>query len=321
MLKALVIGLGQIGMGYDLKHNPNAYVLTHARAFEQHSAFKLIGSVDIDSKKRDLFEQHYQVPTFSDFHTAAQQLQPDVISVAAPTALHIELLNAILNFSKPKAVLCEKPMGLNPMQAGEVENKYAQKDCRLYVNYTRRCDPGAMTVKQYLRSEKIMGPVKGVVWYSKGIFNNGSHFLNLLQYWLGPVKDIAVIRRGRMWEEKDPEPDVELEFEGGIITLLAAREEDFSHYTVELIARNGRLRYDDGGERITWQAAAPDSVFDGYTVLTPHGEEIHSQLHLGQWHVADQMAKHLSGSSEASICSGAEAIDTLEVLSAIRAKI
>ena len=28
-------------------------------------------------------------------------------------------------------------------------------------------------------------PIKGVCWYSKGLLNNGSHFINLLEFWLG----------------------------------------------------------------------------------------------------------------------------------------
>ena len=45
MLSALVLGLGKIGMGYDLGLDPNVYALTHARAFQQHPDFQLAGGL------------------------------------------------------------------------------------------------------------------------------------------------------------------------------------------------------------------------------------------------------------------------------------
>src|SRR2546428_243397 len=81
-----------------------------------------------------------------------------------------------------------------------------------------------------LLSGEIALPVKGVVWYSKGLFNNGSHFINLLQDWLGDVREVRVIESGRWWGGLDPEPDLLVSFAHGSVCVLAAREEHFSHY-------------------------------------------------------------------------------------------
>ena len=48
----LIVGLGQIGMGYDLHHDVNNQIYTHARAFSQHPDFYLIGAVDSEKKKK-----------------------------------------------------------------------------------------------------------------------------------------------------------------------------------------------------------------------------------------------------------------------------
>ena len=195
----------------------------------------------------------------------------------------------------------------------------AGSNCQLFVNYMRIADAATAEVKRRLEDGTIVRPEKAVVWYSKGLFNNGSHLLNLLQYWLGDVTDFKVIRVGRLWEGRDPEPDVAVSFaDGGLAYLLAAREENFSHYTIELVAPNGRLYYGRGGEDVRWQRTIPDPTCDGYTILNPAAEIIANDLVRAQWHVADQLAEALNG-RPARLSTGKDALRTLETLAEIRA--
>ena len=107
----------------------------------------------------------------------------------------------------------------------------------------------------------------------------------------------------------DPEPDVFVEFDKGSIVFSATREESFSHYTAEMICSTGRLFYDRGGELIQWQATLDDPQFSGYTILKPESEIIQNGMDRYQYHVAEQLFLMLEG-KEASLCSGAEALDT-----------
>jgi hypothetical protein len=99
--------------------------------------------------------------------------------------------------------------------------------------------------------------------------------------------------------------------------LFAAREEDYSHYTLELIAPNGRLRYEYGGERIIWQNAVRDPHYDGYITLSQDEEYILSDILRSQWNVAKQLALSING-QECNICTGADGLKTLELLESIR---
>lgn len=314
----LIVGLGQIGMGYDLKLDPGKHVLTHARAFQQHSEFRLVGGVDPVQSQRDVFEVSYGVPSFADVETALDTVEADVVVVATPTALHGATVRAVLRAGRPLAVLCEKPLSFDIGEARQIAESCALRECRLFVNYMRRSDCGVVEIKRRLSEGSIGIPVAGVVWYSKGLFNNGSHFLNLLEYWLGDVTDFRVIEPGRLWDGLDPEPDLVLSFQRGRVFFLAAREENFSHYTVELVAPNGRLRYEQGGERVFWQGAIKDAACDGYTILDPAEEIVTTDFARVQWHVADQLAACLNG-RQVHICNGTEALQTLETLAAIRA--
>jgi len=312
----LLLGLGQVGMGYDIEAEPDTVALTHARAFHEHPEFVLAGGVDIDSGKRERFTARYAAPSFPDIGSAVKALRPDIVVVATPTANHREAVDALLSRHLPRAILCEKPLAYESEDAEAIVAACAAKGCALYVNYMRNSEPGALEVKQRLADRRIESPVKGVVWYSKGVFNNGSHFLNLLQNWLGEVQEVRLDSPGRCWDGVDPEPDFHVRFSRGEATFLAAKEENFSHYTVELVAANGRLRYEQAGALIVWQQAVSDPVCAGYTVLDSSGIVMKADYERSLWHVVDQLAVSLLG-KPAEICSGEDALLTIKTLNAI----
>ena len=227
----LLLGLGQIGMGYDYDAADNTLVLTHARAFFEHPAFVLSGGIDIDAEKRERFTMRYAAPSFADLDSALAAVQPNVVVVATPTATHRNAVDSILKTFRPQAILCEKPLSARLEEAKAIMDACAAANCALYVNYMRNSEPGALEVKRRLLDGRIQAPVKGVVWYSKGVFNNGSHFLNLLQDWLGEVCEVRVNSPGRCWDGLDPEPDFWVSFSRGEVSFLRPKRRT-SHITL-----------------------------------------------------------------------------------------
>lgn len=316
-LTAAILGLGQIGMGYDLGLDQQSNVLTHARAFATHPAFSLVGAADPDPSRRRDFEQAYGQPTFADSSAAVEALKPDVLAISVPTHHHLDVLTAALAVHKPRAVLCEKPLAYDLEDARKILSICEIAGSRLFVNYIRRSDPGVREIRRRFNVGEIEQPIKGVVWYSKGLIHNGSHFLDLLHYWLGEIRRCTVTHPGRAFGPEDVEPDVLVEFAGGNVHFIAAREEHFSHYTVELVAPNGRLRYEQGGAQILWQDVRYSKDSDGYSVLDLSEETVPSDLGRVQWHVVDQMALAISG-IDTSLCDARDAFRTIEHLTAIR---
>ena len=316
MISTLIIGLGQIGMGYDLGLDAASYVYSHARACSLHPGFRLIGGVDPDDNVRDVFAKTFGCPAYQNLNIALEQHQPELVIVAVPTILHARTIDRGLAGSKPRLILCEKPLAYDRLEAKTIVEACATKNVQLYVNYMRRSDPGAIEIKRRIATGEIGLPIKGVAWYSKGFLHNGSHLFNLLEFWLGPMHGFSVLDRGRLWDEIDPEPDVHVVFERGAAVFLAAWEEIFSHYTIELLAATGRLRYEQGGSLIDWQSIGPDPHAHGYTVLSANNAAVRSGMHRSQWSVADQLARASRG-AEAQLCSGNEALRTLECMTDI----
>lgn len=319
MKSVLLIGLGNVAVGYDAADASSAQVLSHARAFSRHPAFRLSGGVDPDAGCRRRFEAGYGVASYTDIDTAMRKLSPDVVVVATPTALHLQTVMAVLAAGQPQAMLCEKPLAYDLAEARQIVDACARQNCALFVNFFRQAEPGVAEIRARLADGRIGRPLKGVAWYSKGMFNSGVHFLSLLQNLLGEVREVRLIDAGRLRHGTDPEPDVDIAFATGRVVFLAAREEDFFHNAVELIAPNGRLRYEAGGARIVWQGIEEDARFKGYTHLCEAGETIAADFDRIQWYVADQLAAAMEGRA-AQLCSGTEALRTQEVLAIIKEK-
>lgn len=311
----VVIGLGQIGMGYDIDL-PDAAIYTHARAISEHPDFKLVGAVEVSADIRVIFERNYGLTAFDSVEHVLEKLQPSVVVIATSTVSHSSILAGIVKVSRPKVVVCEKPLSNDIEEAREMVAICEKAGISLFVNYIRRTDPGVIEVKRRLDSGEISAPVKGVAWYSKGMLNNGSHFLNLLEFWLGDIKQVNVINSGRLWDGYDPEPDVEVQFERGDVVFRAAWEEAFSHYSIELLSKTGRLRYEQGGELIEWQAVYSDPNFKGYSILNVEKEKITNGMGIYQWHVYDQIKDHFAGKAT-TMCTGYQALKTLEAIDLI----
>jgi len=313
----ILAGLGQIGMGYDKALDPARFVTTHARAFSQHPEFHLVAGVDANPDLRREFEAGYGCDSYPSIERALQSHAPDVAVIALPTRLHGLALEQILAHSRPVAVLCEKPLAHDAASAESMVRTCDEHCVSLYVNYMRRSDPGVVEVKRRLDAGQIATPVKGRVWYTKGWLHNASHFFNLLEYWLGPVKAFKVLQTRQDADENLADLDAWISFERGDITFLAAWEEAFSHFEIELFSPNGRLRYGSDTRHINWQSTQADERFAGYTVLAGEAEEIPTTRERYQFQVADQVALSLKGEL-AQLCTGADALKTLTNMRKVR---
>jgi len=306
----LIIGLGQIGMEYDYEKKDDQSIFTHARAIHKHPNFQLIGAVDISSKKRNRFEKLYASPTFIDVNAALKKLKPEVVIIATPTNTHSSVVTKILNSSKPEIILCEKPLAYELNEAKKMVKICKEAGVKLFVNYMRSVDIGVSEIKRRIEIGEIKKPIKANIWYSKGLYNNGSHLINLLSLWLGKIISVKLIKKGTLFNELDPEPDFKIEFSCGTAIFRAAWEESFFQLSVELLSTSGRLLYDNGGNTIEWQGTSYDPDFHGYKILDKNKEIINNSMNIYQFKVYDSIFKHVKN-EKTSLVTGMQALDTL----------
>jgi predicted dehydrogenase len=315
-LKAFIIGLGQIGMGYDYQEDYHTTCLTHLNAILAHDGYELVGGFDVSLEKRNLFESKSRVSSFADLLEGLTKTNPDFVILATPTETHFEILKTILKHKELKAILCEKPVSYDDGEASQMVELCHKNNIKLFVNYQRFYLPSSDVIKQKLfPSNAPIEFLKGVCWYSKGLIHNGSHFINLLESWLGTLESIKPIETHQYWSTHDMEPDALFSFQKGNVFFISSRESDFSHYSIELVTSEGKLSYKNGGDEIYWQDKVPDPTFPGYTILSKHEEQIKSDTGKSQYFVLDKILKFMKDHNSVKVC---EAISTLNMIRMLR---
>jgi len=309
---AAIVGLGQIGQGYDYDVPDDRVILTHASAYRYHKGFELVAAVDLNPKQRERFLRKYGLPVYSDLKELILHHRPEVFSICVPSSQHFQIFQGIIPH-QPAAILCEKPIAIELSEAKEMVRLSEVHHSALLVNYMRRFEPGVLAMKEALRCREYGDIYKGIVWYSKGIFNNGSHYIDLLRFLFGEVTGVRVLEQGRKWKGHDPEPDVCICFGKIPIYFLSAREECFSAGSIELMATGGHILYKEGGETISIQEVQADPIFPGYTIPTAEPRSIPSDLKHYQWHVLDHLYRHMTIRTALN-GDGESAVGTLAVI-------
>ncbi|MDD5136214.1 MAG: Gfo/Idh/MocA family oxidoreductase [Candidatus Omnitrophica bacterium] len=304
---AAVIGLGNIGMGYDYDKKGDSFVLTHASGFCHNKNYRLVAGVDTDAAKRRRFEKKYKAPAFSTVGELYRSLSPEIISIAVPTPSHYKVFGEVVKH-KPVAVICEKPMSYSSVKAMSMIEKADKAGCRVIVNYMRITEPAVIKLKEMISSGRFGNIYKGTVLYSKGLFNNCSHYINLLEHLIGNANEVKLIRKGRRWGGIDPEPDFYIKFRDAAIYFIAAKEENYSVGELELIGSKAVVRYGSFGYKVEYRPAGRGAV------------AIKNDLDRHQHHLLNELAGCLAGRRSILNSSGPRALQTLKTMESILKK-
>lgn len=291
---AAVVGLGGIGQGldYDEKLDTTNLCLTHASAYFQHNGFNLVGGVDTSHILREKFNNKYNVSAFVNV-SELEKIRPDIVSICVPSHLHKSVFDEVIDLN-PRAIVCEKPISENANDAEEMVEKALSKNCLLLVNFIRRFEKGHVELKKKFDTNEFGKVRKVSVFYSKGILNNGSHFINLLSFFFGEPAFCRVLREGRILENSDREPDFLLHFKNGVDAyFMAGNEDDFSVKEIVFLTEKGMINYQQGGLKIEYFPIEVSSVFKDYKVKSFVGKPIPTDFNRYQWYTMDALYSHL----------------------------
>jgi len=322
--RVLIVGLGNVGMGYDLKPLRKDFILTHAKAFQIHKQFLLVGGVDLDNSKRMMFEEKFSLPAFEDIKSAIYSTSPDLLVVSTPTNTICDLITELIRDYKIKLILAEKPFSYNLNTAQKIAKLSKLNNCKLFINYIRRSEIGVKQVKNFIANNKLSSPIKGNVWYSKGLFNTASHFINLLQYLFGKVTSYKILGV----ENIDTQTlnsglndyfgvDFEVKFSNAKFTFQSIDKNNFFYNSIEMFGKDFKLNYDYSGESIHIKKFTPGENLQNYNIISKNGNFIENDLKKIQLQVVNQMSEFLKG-NDFELCSVDDALETLKVLNGIR---
>ena len=256
-----IIGAGRMASGYD---EPNSEaILSHAHAVVENPHLKLVGFYDVDSSSGMAAADKWD----ADYYDSLEALVAscDIICIASPDEYHTEYLSKLSAYDSLKAIICEKPIALDPETAKTALRLYEHSDIPIFVNYSRRFMDGFRTVRSVMRD--YGGFLSGMCYYGKGLIHNGSHMINLLDYLLG-LDDYEVVFTGRStcdFTSDDPSISFVLSDGERSIGFDFIPCDILTVFQTELFFERGKIVYNDSTETIELYGLGESEFFAGYT--------------------------------------------------------
>lgn len=328
--RALLVGLGQIGCGYDaglpfILDEPysSSRTLTHSRALACHPGFVLEAGIDASPNARNRFTDIYNVPAYPDLSTwrsSSSDQSPDLVVIAVPPELQPKLVTTLLDIIQPRLLLLEKPVAHNLHQAQilkDVFHKYPH--ISVAVNYIRRWVPAMELWRRRIQAGDLGRLLHGYLTYGKGLLCNGSHFVNLAEAWLGPLMMGRLLDDGLPFLGFDRELSVELLALKHLQAPLQVRsvgKAGLRTGELDLWFENGRLCWADQAQTIFFWPRCEPVGSDSHAPLAPNPEIMPTGLEHYQLKVVELLYRHLINPDESPLkCDFFDGLLTLETLS------
>ena len=206
--RALIIGAGRIGAGYQWIDTP--YVYTHAHAYlALRDRVELVGFVEPDKERAVAASKKYKLPNFRSVRDAIMETKPNIISICTNPDTRKAIYDQVLSASIEATQLDQQGWWVEKPLSDSYTATFP-----IQVNYMRR-------------GERIHQSLKGVgkghltVWGKKDI-HTVCHFTDLARFW-GLGKDQLTYHHvdgpnSYEWEYETAtplNPNTKIRFEGG----------------------------------------------------------------------------------------------------------
>jgi predicted dehydrogenase len=305
--RAAVIGCGRIGSLYN-EIKPGGDIYSHAAAYLRHPRTELVALADADVGRAAAAAAYWRV---TNAHADAAEMlnrhAPEIVSICSPDALHGAHLALALAAPATRAILCEKPVVLDPREGEALLARAEKFGIHLSVNHIRRFDRGHKKVGEMIRGAAL-GTIQSVIGhYSGGVTHNGSHMLDLFCHWFGEVEELGAV--DRLGEPgRDPTLDVALRFRSGPTAHMIGHDSRAFHiFEIDILGDDGRLRFTETGHRITHQAITASERYLGARELGA-ARVLSRRMKDTTLHAVEDLVACIDGRRPASACPARDAL-------------
>jgi UDP-N-acetyl-2-amino-2-deoxyglucuronate dehydrogenase len=216
---------------------------THAAAFDALPNVRLLAVVDEDVRRARDLAAPYGAEATDDLDGVLARPDVDVVSVCVPSGRHAEI--GVRAAAAGKHVVVEKPLEVTLEAADRLIEATRAAGVKLATISQHRFDPGVRRMKELIESGRLGRLVLGdafVKWYRtqqyydsgawRGtweldgggcLMNQGVHYVDLLQWMMGPVE--RIFARCRTADHAIDVEDVAtalLSFQNGAVGVLEA---------------------------------------------------------------------------------------------------
>ena len=222
----------------------------HAEQIKNYGLLKAV--CDIIPEKANVFAQKYQCSVYTNINELlSKEKNIDVAVICTPNGLHAA--HTIAALYAGIHVLCEKPMAIDVKDCEEMMNAAEKNNRKLFVVKQNRFNPPVIAVKKLIDENKL-GKIFSVqlncFWnrendYYKDewrgtkkmdggiLFTQFSHFIDLLYWMFGDVKNISAITQNFAHADSIEFEDTGvaiMQFENGAVCTL--------HFTINSYKKN-----------------------------------------------------------------------------------
>src|SRR6184192_37317 len=143
MVGVAVVGCGRIGR-------------VHARNAAGNSRASLVMVFDVAGTAAEETATELGVKAARSLEEVLSDRSVEAVLLATPTDTHVPLITAAVKAGK--AVLCEKPVDLDPQRARECWSGIAGGNPRVMVGFNRRFDPSFKSLRERLQGGEVGRP-------------------------------------------------------------------------------------------------------------------------------------------------------------------
>lgn len=247
-IKALLIGVGNIGARYDWDSSDTK---TYAKAFANDRDI----SFDIyDPFAKNCLEvaERYSAKVVTEF-TKSNLSKYDLVVIASPTETHFGYLKKLIEF-QAKLIICEKPVSDKIYEIEALEKLVKDFNGIVLVNYFRNFQPKFIQLKNYIKKLLPTQKCKTIsIEYQRGFHNNASHALYLVEYLLDATVEFEGARKLRETYDEfstDATSTIYCKIAEADITILGLANVQFSHLNLSFFLDKSIIRILDAGNTI-----------------------------------------------------------------------
>lgn len=265
MKRAAIVGCGNIS-GF-LDSPSDKHISTHAHAYMLHSSTKLIAVCDPNAEQREKFISIWgkEIRGYGTLTELLAHEKIDILSICSPTIFHAQGLKEALQDSNITSVLCEKPLVQTQEELKKLLPLLQKSKKNILINFIRRYDPGIQALKKTLISKDLGELLHFNASFTKGLYHNGSHMLELIEYLCGSIHSIKANRIISADDDLYGAFYLETALTHG--SVHNEQGDNYALFELELVLSRGRIKIKESGHRIEIETVQASKRYPGYFSL------------------------------------------------------
>ncbi|MDD3925995.1 MAG: Gfo/Idh/MocA family oxidoreductase [bacterium] len=164
----------------------------HMQAYEGVDEIRLSALCDMNRGRLDACGARYGILSrYESLEEMLDRERPDILHIVTPPAIREEPM-LLAAQAGVRGIIVEKPIALDPAQAGAIRYIAERTGLKIAVNTQRRYFSTCRLLKQVL-DEGLIGDIQWVRAVTKGnILSMGPHMVDLLLFFLGDISPAGV---------------------------------------------------------------------------------------------------------------------------------